>query len=49
MGKPRELEWAEMVEVLAVRYHKLPSEILAAPASNLRHLKLLKLAGGDGD
>ncbi|MBI5289903.1 MAG: hypothetical protein HY873_13100 [Chloroflexi bacterium] len=49
MGKPRELEQAEMVEAIAVRYHKLPSEVLAAPVSNLRHLRLLKLGAGEGD
>lgn len=43
MGKPAELAQAELVEMIAQRYHVLPSAVLAEDASILRHLEVLRL------
>ncbi len=41
VGKPAELEEAEIVEYIAQKYHVLPGIVLAQDAAILRHLAIL--------
>jgi hypothetical protein len=42
--KPAALLEAELVESLAQRYHRLPSEVAESDVYNLRHTAILALA-----